>query len=130
MPRFSAKSLSKLDTCHPVLRRLFKSVIEETDFSVICGHRGEKEQNEAFSTGHSKLKWPKSKHNVSPSMAVDVVPYPIDWDDISRFKALADVVKKHWSDIPKAEKLGYELQWGGDWDGFKDYPHWELRSVR
>ena len=104
------------------------SVIVDTDFSVICGHRGEKEQNEAYSTGNSKLKYPKSKHNSMPSMAVDIVPYPLDWKNIDSFKALAVEVKKVWDKIPTAEREGFDLSWGGDWKTFKDMPHYELRT--
>jgi peptidoglycan L-alanyl-D-glutamate endopeptidase CwlK len=51
---------------------------------------------------------------------VDVVPYPVDWLDLARFRALAKVVKEC------AEELGTEVQWGGDWKTFVDMPHWEL----
>lgn len=127
MPRFSGRSLKRLDECHPLLRRLMLSVVEETDISIICGARGEAEQNKAYALGHSKLRWPQSKHNLSPSMAVDAVPFPIDWKDIDRFKELGQIVKQHWERIPAEERSGASLSWGGDWKTFKDYPHWELK---
>jgi peptidoglycan L-alanyl-D-glutamate endopeptidase CwlK len=102
--------------------------IKVTDFSVICGFRGEKEQNEAYSSGHSKLKWPQSKHNKIPSEAVDIVPYPIDWNDERRFRDLGQVVKEIWDRLPPEKTEGYELSWGGDWKSFKDFPHFELRK--
>lgn len=127
MPRFSKRSIAKLESCHVVLQRLMNSVIEDTDFSVICGHRGPEEQDAAYAANASKFKWPKSKHNSSPSMAVDIVPYPLDWKDIESFKALALVVKRHWEMIPVEELSGTTLSWGGDWKKFKDYPHWEIK---
>jgi peptidoglycan L-alanyl-D-glutamate endopeptidase CwlK len=102
--------------------------IKVTDFSVICGFRGEKEQNEAYARGHSKLKWPQSKHNQTPSMAVDIVPYPIDWNDELRFRTLGAVVKEIWSQLPEEKREGWSLSWGGDWKTFKDLPHFELRK--
>lgn len=129
MSEFSVRSIARLDTCHPLLQRLFKEVIKETDITILCGIRTKDEQNKAYELGHSKLKWPKSKHNSAPSMAVDVAPYPIIWTDTERFKELAVIVKKNWELIPKDEKLGYLLQWGGDWIKFKDYPHWELQKT-
>ena len=102
------------------------SVVEETDISIICGARGEKEQNEAYALGHSKLRWPQSKHNLSPSMAVDAIPFPIDWKDIDRFKELAAVVKEEWALMPESEKLRYRLEHGGDWLTFSDWPHWQI----
>jgi len=127
MPKFSRRSLKELESCHIVLQRLMRRVIERTDFSVICGFRGQKEQDKAYADGRSKLKFPHSKHNTSPSLAVDIVPYPVDWQDIERFKELAAIVKEEWSTMPESEKLRYELVWGGDWATFRDLPHWEIR---
>ena len=101
------------------------SVVEETDISIICGFRGESDQNSAYSTGMSKLRWPQSKHNTVPSLAVDAVPFPIAWNDIDRFKEMGAVVMRHWELIPVEERAGYSLSWGGDWN-FKDYPHFQL----
>ncbi len=128
MPNFSLSSKQKLDTCHMVLKTLMYKVIEKTDIIILCGHRNEKEQNAAFSAGNSKLKWPKSKHNSEPSMAVDIAPWPIDWKNISRFKSTAIIIKDVWNSMSDLEKDGYHLMWGGDWTSFKDYPHWELQK--
>lgn len=119
----------RLNSCHPLLQYLVTDVLKTDDVTVICGFRSEQQQDAAFRHGTSKLKWPMSKHNQTPSMAVDVVPYPIDWHNIERFKALAVVVKKCWAELPEELRAGYELQWGGDWEHFKDMPHWELRRV-
>lgn len=128
MPKFSARSLKNLEQCHPLLQLLMYEAIKVTDFSVICGFRGEKEQNEAYSRGNSKLKWPQSKHNQTPSLAVDIVPYPIDWNDERRFRTLGTVVKEIWAQLPEEKKEGWSLSWGGDWKTFKDFPHFELRK--
>jgi hypothetical protein len=53
-------------------------------------------------------------------MAIDVVPYPVDWDNINAFYEFAGRVKQ------KADELGIKVRWGGDFDGFFDGPHWEL----
>lgn len=129
MPKFSQRSLDRLNTCHPLLRRLMNSVVQEIDITILCGFRGQEEQDAAFNKGTSKLKWPRSKHNISPSMAVDVAPYPIDWHDELRFRKMGETVKQHWERMPPEERLGYKLSWGGDWKSFKDFPHFELRSV-
>lgn len=128
MPQFSKRSEDRLDTCHPLLQKLMRSVIGVVDITVLCGHRGEEEQNAAYRKGFSKLQFPKSKHNIMPSMAVDIAPYPIDWDDFERFETVASVVKTHWNLIPPEERRGWELQWGGDWKNFRDMPHWELKK--
>lgn len=128
MPAFSKRSRENLSQCHPDLQRLFNDVIQHFDCSVICGHRGMEEQEEAFRTGKSKAHFGESKHNHMPSMAVDVVPYPLDWDDRERFGLLAGFVKG------RAISLGINIRWGGDWDQdnqmrdetFLDMPHYEL----
>jgi peptidoglycan L-alanyl-D-glutamate endopeptidase CwlK len=127
MPKFSARSTLQLSGCHQVLKRLLLLTIESSDFTVLCGHRGEEDQNKAYNLGNSKLKWPMSKHNWYPSMAVDIAPYPIDWKDEARFIALAGEVKRAWSAMTDAAKMNYDLSWGGDWISFRDLPHWELR---
>jgi peptidoglycan LD-endopeptidase CwlK len=128
MPNFSLPSLEKLSTCHPDLQRLFKEVIKHFDCTIICGHRGEAEQEKAFLEGKSKARFGKSKHNTTPSMAVDVAPYPIDWQDIRRFYLFAGYV------LAIAQQMGIKVRWGGDWSGdldvkdnnFNDLPHWEI----
>lgn len=127
MPNFSKRSLDNLSTCAPALQRIAKEAIGQVDFSVICGHRGEEEQNKAFKEGHSKLRWPHSSHNKQPSRAFDLVPWPIDWEDRERFFFLAGVI------LAIARRDHTELVWGGAWNGslnkpgqFDDLVHYEL----
>lgn len=117
---FSQKSQEKLSTCHPNLQKILNIVIKYTDFTVIEGHRSYERQQKLLSEGKSTLK--VSKHNSEPSMAVDIAPYPIDWNDINRFKALANFIKC------TAQALNIPIIHGGDWKRFKDYPHFELIS--
>jgi peptidoglycan L-alanyl-D-glutamate endopeptidase CwlK len=98
------------------------------DFSVICGERGREAQTEAFNSGHSKVKFPNSKHNSHPSEAVDVCPWPIDFENINRFLELSVLIKQCWNDMSNDDKEGWTLHYGGDWKNFKDYVHWELRK--
>ena len=131
MPKFSQKSLDRLHDCHPLLQMVMLAAIKKTDFSVICGFRGEKEQNEAYASGNSKLKWPQSKHNKKPSEAVDIVPYPVDWNDIKRFETLGQIVLQTWeTDVAEEDRVGWELVWGKNFKGLVDYPHFELRRLR
>ena len=131
MPQFSKLSERRLAECHPSLQLLFNAVIKHYDCVILCGHRGEREQNEAFADGKSQLKWPDSKHNKKPSLAVDVVPYPVDWNDRHKLYHFAGFV------IGAAWALGIKLRWGGDWDGdrdlsdqsFNDLVHFELRHL-
>jgi hypothetical protein len=120
MPKFSKSSQSKLATCHPDLQRLFNEVIKHVDIIIICGHRGQEEQDKAFANHTSMLKWPNGKHNKTPSLAVDVMPYPLEWDNILRVREVAMIIKQIASD------MNIPVKWGGDWKSFKDLPHWEI----
>lgn len=123
MPKFGRRSNLNLCTCHPKLQQLFREVIKHYDCSILCGHRGEDEQNKAFYDGNSKVQYPDSKHNSLPSMAVDVAPYPIDWQNVERFYHFAGYVQCI------ADQLGIEIEWGGNWTNLKDCPHWQLKEV-
>lgn len=120
-PKFGHKSLERLETCHKDLQDLCHELIQYMDVTVLCGYRGEKEQNAAFHAGRSKLMYPRSKHNITPSKAVDLAPYPIDWKDISRFKKMTDLIEMI------AKEKGIKIRLGRDFS-FKDWPHCELHD--
>lgn len=123
MNRFSSHSKLALSTCDQRLKEIMIRALEEIDFSILCGHRNEHDQNEAFDNGYSKLKWPKSKHNYYPSVAVDVAPYPINWVDTVKFVELSKVIKRI------SLELMIPVAWGGDFAQFVDMPHWELIDI-
>lgn len=126
--KLSKQSQTLLSQCDPDLQRLVKEVLKVMDISVIVAYRGKEDQDKAFAEGKSKLKFPNSKHNRMPSKAVDVCPYPIDWNDHRRFYLMIGIFKA------KAHELGIKIRSGGDWnndnnlinDGFIDLPHIEL----
>jgi peptidoglycan L-alanyl-D-glutamate endopeptidase CwlK len=108
---------------------LFNTVIHMHDCSVICGRRGELEQNQAFSDGKSRVEFPNSKHNKTPSMAVDVVPYPCDWDDKESFVYFGGFVMGIAAMLHYEGLMSHRLRWGGHFDGFFDGAHFELIGV-
>ena len=130
MPDFSAKSQRELATCHISLQFLFRKVVEEFDCAVLEGYRSLGRQQKLFDAKpqRTKLRPGKSRHNRNPSLAVDVVPYPVDWDDLERFYYFAGYVKGI------AQGLGIKIRWGGDWSmdndfkdqTFNDLTHYEL----
>ena len=122
MPKYSETSQARLMTCHPDLRKIFNEVIKVMDVTILEGHRNQSKQKEVFDAGKSKAEWPYSKHNKLPSLAVDVAPYPIDWNDRERFFRLAGVVQGI------ASQMEIDVTWGGDWSFF-DGPHFELKGV-
>jgi len=145
MATFGKKSQDKLSTAHPKLQLVMNEAIKAYDFTVLYGNRSVDEQFELYKQGRQlqsdgtwkkigstvteldgKIK--KSKHNYSPSLAVDIAPYPIDWNNIQRFKDMAKVV------LQCAKNLNIKVVWGADWDmdgnieehKFKDFPHFQI----
>lgn len=125
---FSNKSKRNLDTCDTRLQEVMNEVIQHYDCSILEGHRTEELQNAYYKKRLSKLKYPDSKHNKIPSLAVDAVPYPVNWKQTERMAHFAGFV------LGVAQAKGITLRWGADWDrdgdirehGFRDYPHFEL----
>lgn len=135
MAHFGNTSSKRLMTCHPALQELMMRVVKRRDCMVACGHRTAEAQNEAYDKGFSKLKFPDSKHNKTPSMAVDVVPWPEKWSDVEAFIELAEIIRGEWDLMDDEDKKGLKLRWGGNWStmghepnttGFIDLPHWEV----
>ena len=130
MAKFGSKSKERLSTCDKRLQTIFNEVIKYVDCSVIEGHRSCHRQNKLYEEGKTKVRFPKGRHNADPSMAADVVPYPIDWSDRERFHLFAGFV------LGIANSMGILLRWGGDWNmnfevednKFDDFPHFEIRE--
>jgi peptidoglycan LD-endopeptidase CwlK len=137
MAEFGKRSLERLATAHPDLQKIMKEAIQNFDFTVLYGYRTPEEQMELFKVGR---QWDgdtwevvgktvtnldgtmkESKHNYSPSLAVDIAPWPIDWEDIDRFKTMVQVVKN------AAIKVGVSITAGADWK-MRDYPHFEIKG--
>lgn len=89
----SKLSKQKLNTCHSDLIKLIEEVAKTERCAVICGFRGRYEQEKAYNSGKSKANWGQSKHNSKPSLAVDVVPMPLNWEDIESFERLGEKIQ-------------------------------------
>jgi len=130
MPQFSRRSRERLDTCHPDLIRWADELIKHVDFTVLCGYRDQWAQQEAFRLNCTTKRWPYSKHNRLPSTAVDLAPYPVNWQDKARFAYFAGY------GIAIAERMGIVITWGADWnrntytidERLIDMPHFELTT--
>ena len=130
MAKFGNRSKDRLSTCDQRLQDVFNEVIKYVDCSVLEGHRSKERQNILYDEGKTKVRYPKGRHNASPSLAVDVAPYPINWEDRERFHLFAGFV------LGVARGMGITLRWGGDWNmnfevddnKFDDFPHFEIRE--
>jgi len=131
-------SRKKLEGLHPDLVAVVTRAIQLTtqDFSVTCGVRTLAEQKELYAQGRTKpgqiVTWTlNSRHLPSADglgRAVDLAPYPIDWNTLSKFDAIAKAM------FAASKELGIPIRWGADWDqngkprerGETDSPHFEL----
>jgi len=137
---FGDKSKENLSQVHPDLIRVAYEVLQSFDHSIICGHRGEAKQTEAFNAKKSKTPWPKSKHNLIPSRAIDFLPYPFHGypnldDGIKQYtKLTAQYYAISAAYVVAGRSLGIDVRGGFDWDGdgiftdqsFDDIGHIEL----
>ncbi|MFW2003010.1 M15 family metallopeptidase [Acinetobacter ursingii] len=147
----SKKSLSRLEGVHPNLVKVVQRAIQLTDqdFSVLEGVRSKEQCYINYGKGRTveqcavknvpakyaqpkekKVTWlnnPLSSKHVT-GQAVDLVPYPVDWDDLAKFNAIAKAM------FTAAQELDVKIRWGADWNsngvyrekGEYDSPHFEL----
>lgn len=116
--KLGTRSKQSLSGVHVDLVAVVKRAIEitEVDFSVIEGIRNIERQRQLVKDGKSTTL--NSRHLTGH--AVDMVPYPVDWEDLERFESMAVAMKL------AAEELEIPIVWGGDWKTFYDAPHFEL----
>ncbi|MGC6475177.1 MAG: M15 family peptidase [Parvibaculales bacterium] len=139
--RYSKNSLTQLKSCHADLQLIFSTLITQMDCSILAGYRDAKSQNKLYEQGFSKCRYPHSRHNSQPAMAVDVAPYRadikggVDWQNTASFAYLAGHARAIAWALKTQGRISHELVWGGDWnqngqmhdENFADLVHFELR---
>ena len=104
MPRFGKRSKERLRGVDAKLVNVLNEVVKYFDITVIEGLRSQKRQDELVAEGKSKTKF--GKHVLGK--AVDIAPYPIDWQARDDFHLLGGFV------LGVASKMGVNFRWGGD----------------
>ena len=140
--KLSERSLNSLKGVNPSLVKIVERAIEltEQDFIVIEGLRTKEQMMINYGKGRTaaqlavhgipasyakpkeaKVTWLNNPFasNHAKGKAVDIVPNPVDWNNISKFKKINEAMQA------SAKEFGIKLSYGGDWTK-KDYPHWEL----
>ena len=130
MFNFSKRSLENLKNVDSRLVKICNELIKEYDFTVIEGYRTPERQYELYKQGFSQIdgKTKKGKHNYSPSLAIDIIPYKkgVDpFDNSIKSKLMFCELAHKFKNV--AKRLNIEIIWGGDWKTFKDLPHFELK---
>ena len=160
----SKLSLSRLEGVDANLIKVVKRAIEITpqDFMVVEGVRTKEQCYINYGKGRTvaqctakgvparyakpslaKVTWLNnplsSKHRKQKDgygHAVDVVPYPVDWNDLAKFDTIAKAMFEAQKQL-KAEgaiPASMYLRWGANWDGDGKYrekgetdsPHFEI----
>jgi len=118
--KLGLKSKLRLRGVHPDLVRVVSRAIELTpvDFTVLEGLRSTIRQLELFKSGASKTM--KSRHLTGHAVDLGaLVSGSVRWDWPLYYK-LAEAMKT------ASLELLIPLEWGGDWETFKDGPHFQL----
>ncbi len=143
------RSLDRLEGVHPDLAKVVKRAAElatsAEDFTVLEGLRSHEQMCVNYGKGRTvaeclakgvpakfsepgkaKVTWLANpfnsmhrKHDDGYGWAVDLAPYPIDWNDFGRFRKIMALMKQ------AASSCGVSIRCGGDWDK-PDLPHFEL----
>ena len=149
--QLSKRSLSRLAGVDDKLVAVVKRAIEisDVDFMVLEGVRSKEQCMINYGKGRTaaqvqakgvpakyanpsaaKVTWlnnPFASKHVT-GKAVDLVPYPVDWNDLSKFDKIAKAM------LQAAKELKVNVRWGADWDGDgkprergeSDSPHFEI----
>lgn len=149
--QLSKRSLSRLAGVDDKLVAVVKRAIEisQVDFMVLEGVRSKEQCMINYGKGRTaaqcvakgvpaqyanpnaaKVTWlnnPFASKHVT-GKAVDLVPYPVDWNDLKKFDLIAQAM------LQAAKELGVTIRWGADWNangkprerGESDSPHFEI----
>lgn len=136
--RLGFRSRQKLEGVHPKLVAVVERAIELTtqDFMVLEGVRTLARQQQLYDQGRKTagpiVTWTMNSRHLPGKdglgRAVDLVPFPVDWNSTAKFDAIANAM------FAAAKELGVKLRYGGDWDGDgkrrergeTDSPHFEI----
>jgi len=124
MPRFGKRSKERLKGVDTKLVNVLNELVKIMDVTIIEGLRSEERQEKLLKEGKTKTRF--SKH--IEGKAVDLAPYPIDWEDRERFHYMGGMLRGI------AHEMDVKIRWGGDWDSdgeiadnsFDDLVHVEL----
>ena len=124
--KLTAASLKRFTGVHPHLVSVIRRAAEIStiQFQVTCGVRTLSAQRKLVAIGASRTL--KSRHIPTQNglgHAVDLVVMIAgkpSYASLAPYAKLADIVKQ------AAHEIGIKVEWGGDWVGFRDGPHFQL----
>jgi len=139
MYKFSNRSIDSLKGVHPRLTILMGVAIQDSpvDFTITDGVRTTEQQQALFAQGRTAPGEIVtnadgieviSNHQLKADglgYAVDLYPFvngKVQLNDKANLRKIANHIKE------TAKRLGYNIEWGGDWKSFVDLPHFELKA--
>lgn len=118
------RHLKSLQSCHSFLVGQYALMVQDLDEEVFLycfvGHRPRAQQEAAFNAGRSNAQWGESWHNMTPSLAMDLVPiwrdnlHTIEWGSERTRHLLSSLA----ADVP--------LTWGGNFTTIDDPYHFQM----
>lgn len=123
--KFGQTSLERMQGVHPLLRECAERALSYgiLDLTVVPygGLRTLEDQRKLVARGASQtLESLHRKQETGYGHAIDLGPYPIDWNNITNFMLMGTLMFR------AASEIKMPLEWGGHWKTFKDYPHFQL----
>lgn len=118
--KFGAQSEMKLKGVHPDLVKVMRLAIDRTeiDFSITEGLRTKDRQLELVAQKKSRTM--NSRHLTGHAIDFMAIVNGKGTWEWKYYETIAKTIKEC------ARELGVEIDWGGDWAGFRDGPHIEL----
>ena len=126
MYKFGKRSRERLRGVDSRLVNVLNELIKMMDVTIIEGLRSAERQKELLAKGATKVKY--SKH--MEGKAVDLAPYPIDWENRDGFYYMGGMIRGI------SKQMGINIRFGGDWDSdgdtkdnsFDDLVHVEIKE--
>jgi peptidoglycan L-alanyl-D-glutamate endopeptidase CwlK len=139
MFKLSQRSIDNLMGVHPRLVILMGVAIQDSpvDFTITDGVRTVARQQALYAQGRTAPgnivtqcdgitnKSPHQPKADGKGYAVDLYPFvngSVQLNDAVNLRRIAEHIKA------TAQRLGYSIEWGGDWKSFVDMPHFELKK--
>ena len=127
MYKLSKRSESRLEGIEPVLIDIVKMAIKDSpyDFGIPSygGLRTAEDQKYLYEKGVSKCDGYKNKSYHQSGKAFDIYAFvdgKATWKKEYYFP-----IAEHIINVAK-NRFGVDLEWGGTWTNFKDYPHFQI----
>ena len=130
MLRLGSRSLKNIVGIDTRLSMVLGMVLArgKVDLTITDGFRTVEDQRKLYAQGRSRkgnivtnTDGVKKKSYHQSGKAVDFIPYPFKgWNDLESFKKVGEELKFC------ADFLGFKCSYGGNWNSFKDYPHFQI----